>query len=346
MPGFRRIDAFVKNRPDIQQKNVAGGIITLLAACTAGLLFLGQIYLYVTGNPVHSLYLAKSYSLPLLPLGGPNSFSMKLLQEMTKIPLELKVTFYHLRCSNLDFSIDGASRSSGKLAQIYGHEVFTLRTPGSRELREAGAPHDINPSHTCTVHAKLKIPVVAGSLSIGMTRRTWAETTGVVTKLTQEGRQDQFPEYLQAYNISHFIHYARFGDPFPYASAKPLEQRKHVVENHYSGLAVESISVKLVPTTMDGVLFGSTDQRRMYQASVATHTIQPSTLVQQGVPHLPGLVLNYDFTPLAVHHSSGRDNFLVFLSSLVSIVGGVFVTVGLISGCLLQSAKVVAKKID
>jgi hypothetical protein len=37
---------------------------------------------------------------------------------------------------------------------------------------------------------------------------------------------------------------------------------------------------------------------------------------------------------------------LVFLSSLVSIVGGVFVTVGLVSGCLVDSAKAVAKKID
>jgi len=68
--------------------------------------------------------------------------------------------------------------------------------------------------------------------------------------------------------------------------------------------------------------------------------------VARGVQQLPGLVVTYDFTPLTVHHSEGRDNFLVFLSSLISIVGGVFVTVGMLTGCLVHSAQAVAKKID
>ncbi len=42
---------------------------------------------------------------------------------------------------------------------------------------------------------------------------------------------------------------------------------------------------------------------------------------------MPGMAMSYDVTPLAVHHDEGRENILVFLSSLVSIVGGAFVTV-------------------
>jgi hypothetical protein len=60
----------------------------------------------------------------------------------------------------------------------------------------------------------------------------------------------------------------------------------------------------------------------------------------------PGLSLGYDVTPLAVHHNEGRDSILIFLSSLIGMVGGCFVTVGMLTGCLVHSAKAVAKKVD
>ena len=80
--------------------------------------------------------------------------------------------------------------------------------------------------------------------------------------------------------------------------------------------------------------------------SVVEHTVQPETMVSSGANSFPGLALSYDVIPLAVHHNEGRDNFLVFLSSLVSILGGVFVTVSLLTGCLFHSASAVAKKMD
>ena len=83
----------------------------------------------------------------------------------------------------------------------------------------------------------------------------------------------------------------------------------------------------------------------MYQVSVAQHLVNPNTLAAQQSTLLPGLVMYYDFTPLAVYHTEERENFFVFLSSLISIVGGAFVTVGLVSRCLVSAASV-AKKID
>jgi len=138
------------------------------------------------------------------------------------------------------------------------------------------------------------------------------------------------------------VHKIEFGRTFSKSQAKPLENRPHIVVNDFGGVAIEQIQVKLVPTVSQGLLF----RENSYQTSVVDHTIQPSTLVSMGVQMLPGLVLSYDFTPLTVHHSEGRDNFFVFLSSLISIVAGVFVTVGMVTGCLVHSASAVAKKID
>lgn len=74
--------------------------------------------------------------------------------------------------------------------------------------------------------------------------------------------------------------------------------------------------------------------------------LQPQALVSRGQMTLPGIVLSYDFAPLTVQHSEGRDNFFVFLSSLISILGGVFVTLSLVTGLVVNTAQEIAKKID
>jgi hypothetical protein len=60
---------------------------------------------------------------------------------------------------------------------------------------------------------------------------------------------------------------------------------------------------------------------------------------------LPGIAIHYDFDPLQVTQLEQRENIFVFLSSLIGIVGGVFVSVGLVSRLLMNTAKIV-KKID
>ena len=79
--------------------------------------------------------------------------------------------------------------------------------------------------------------------------------------------------------------------------------------------------------------------------SVTQHIVAPTTLARQYQTMLPGMDVVYDFTPFSMHHSETRENIFLLLGSLVSIVGGVFVTVGLVSSCLLNAVKV-GKKVD
>ena len=115
-----------------------------------------------------------------------------------------------------------------------------------------------------------------------------------------------------------------------------------MVENSAGGLFLSHINVRLIPTRYQR-LFTSRDT---FQLSVTQHVVQPETLIPQGSPYVPGLSLQYDFSPLRVDYIETRDNIFGFISSLVSIVGGAFVTVGLVTGCLLHSAAAVAKKMD
>ena len=350
---LRNSDIFVKPRQDLRTKSAVGGIITLVAGITALILFLAQIYLYVIGRTQHSLHLSESRSIPLLP-GHRNSadpFVNRMFEMKGKIPLKIHVTFPHLACHMLEVKLDGAELKSSDFDPKKGNNRnrrLEKRRPTPVELKSAmDKAHASEGTNGCTIRTVLRIPIVAGHVTITLTRKAWSEAARDLVLRTQlmgpgSDKSKMQPSVGNEHNVSHYIHSIQFGTPFPLAAANPLEGRSHMIENAMGGVGLMNVQAKLVPTRYKRLFF----TQDTYQLSVVDHTVQPETLVAHGVPLLPGLSLGYDITPLAVHHVEGRDNFFVFLSSLVSIVGGVFVTVGLLTGCLVHSAQAVAKKID
>ena len=342
MTMLRNVDVFVKPRHDLRSKSAAGGIITLIAGSTAIVLLVLQVYVYIMGVTQHSLHLSESRSIPMYGYHMSDPFVSRMYEIKGKIPLKIHITFPHLRCDMLDVKLDGAPLTKKDFDPKDRIKSLNPRRPNAVELQKAvGNPHH---SGGCTIRNIFRIPIVAGQLTITLSKAAWTEATGALMARTQLSEEEREKDTnFNQFNVSHFIHSVQFGQPFPLAADNPLEDRSHMIENHMGGIALENIQVKLVPTVYKR-MFSS---QQTYQLSVVSHTVQPETLVAHGVPLLPGLSLGYDFTPLAVHHVEGRDNFFVFLSSLVSIVGGVFVTVGLVTGCLVKSAQqVVSKKVD
>jgi len=70
-----------------------------------------------------------------------------------------------------------------------------------------------------------------------------------------------------------------------------------------------------------------------------------STLLLTGNMQQPGVTFNYDFTPLQIEHRETRENVFTFLGSLASVVGGVWVSVAMVGGCLMRTAGI-DKKVD
>lgn len=342
MVSFRRLDAFTKTRPDLQQKSFIGGLITIIASSTAILLFIGQIVLYIRGDSRHSLSLSKSISVPLIPLEHSHVPNNNLLQSLGKFSLYIHVTFPHISCDKLDVMHDGASLSTGELEKIHGSHTLILRKPTLSEIKKAGERQQSNILNKgCTIIGRLQPYIVAGSVSITLNMHSWSEaTTAISIGLRDPNSVGSFN--MQQYNVSHHIHSIRFGHILPKITDKPLEDLSHIIQNDFYGIAVSQTQVKLIPTTSIGTFFNE----QMYQMSVVDITVQPQTLVSNGAQQLPGLTVSYDFTPLTVHRLESREPILVFISSLISIFSGVFVTVGMLTGCLVHSAKVVTKKLD
>mmetsp|Transcript_34867 Transcript_34867/g.64148 ORF Transcript_34867/g.64148 Transcript_34867/m.64148 type:complete len:289 (-) Transcript_34867:302-1168(-) len=275
-----------------------------------------------------------------------NASPKKLLGH--RIPLRVHVTFPHLHCSALDYSHDGNAWSSGKFEHYHKAPfTFTKRKPTVSEYKESTKSGVENNRaieklrlEGCTLLGTLQVPRVGGTISVSVSPDAWRRATSLLS-FGVDPSKDPDPFHGKMPNVTHLIHDITFGAPFP-PGDNPLQKTHHVMDNE-SGVALANVAVKLVPTTYKRTFYAA---KETYQASVSRHIVQPETLAAQRSTLLPGLLITYDFTPLAVRHVESRENWFVFLSSLVGIVGGVFVTVGLVTGCLVNSVQSVAKKMD
>lgn len=350
---LRSYDVFAKPLDGTRQRSASGGIITILASAAALLLFVSQLFLYFQTQTRHSMHLADSVPSMLF---DPTRRDHNLAGHLIK--LRMHVTFPHLPCHSLDYAQDGGSVSFSKgLFQHYHTPpyVFTTRMPTVAEYKLAAVggfdDKSINSlrKNGCTLVGTIVTPRVGGSLSVSVSPEAWIRATSMMSfgldlsRMMMGGDANKKPDPFHGKlpNVTHYLHDVTFGEPFP-GGTNPLAGVHHVMDNE-SGVALANVAVKLVPTTYKRSFYAA---KETYQASVSRHIVQPETLAAQQSTLLPGLMLTYDFTPLAVSHLEIRENWLVFMSSLVSIVGGVFVTVGLVSGCLVDSTMAVAKKFD
>jgi len=72
----------------------------------------------------------------------------------------------------------------------------------------------------------------------------------------------------------------------------------------------------------------------VYQLSSISYLIKPEMLLVSSPLKMLGLNIHYDFNLIEVTRVKSRENLFVFLSSLIQIVGGVFVTVRLVSSAV------------
>ena len=187
------------------------------------------------------------------------------------------------------------------------------------------------------VRGKIAVPRISGDITISMSAEAFAK----IVNLIRSGMSiDQTDTQTGGHDLSHYIHDITFGTAFP-LSQNPLSNKMVKINNPLK-IALNHINAKLVPTKYKKFARRAKDT---FQTSISNHLVTMDTLARTAPFTLPGLKIQYDFTPLAVSHVESRENFFVFLSSLIGIVGGVFVTVGAVSGFVVNSAQAL-KKVD
>ncbi len=373
-------NAFAKPIDGITNKSSVGGAITLLASSAAAILFLSQLILYFQVDVQHSLDLAPSTPLNIvIPSSGIGSISQKLMSgkshphrkkktnaaymsdmisslqtfQANRIEIFVHVTFPHFNCQVVDYSHNNAKQSTGEFARENGHSKFVKRRPTEydyaiatgqstvirgKELSRKKTSTDPESENSCTIRGTIIVPRIGGDLSFFMSEQTFSNTA----QLVQMGLSlQEVDAQTGGHDSSHYIHEISFGAHFPLA-IHPLKDKMVTVEDP-SGISLNQIAVKLIPTKYKRFARRKED---MYQISMSNYIVAPSVLFSSYPMKMPGLTIHYDFDPMAVHHVESRENFFVFLSSLIGIVGGVFVTVRLVSSMLVNTTAAVMKKMD
>ena len=348
----------------ITTRTTIGGTVTLLATATATILFLSQMFLYCQVDVTHSLDLAPSFPLnsvissnhgisreSLNARSYPGKKKSKknrlLLQEMktlaaNRLDVSVHITFPNMHCKNIDYSQNGAKFSTGDFTK-QSTTLFTKRKPSEYDYAEATGQSTDNKSKkkqttetddACTIRGTITVARLGGDLAFFMSEVAFRSVGKMLEKGLTLSETDQ---HTGGHDVSHYIHEITFGDHFP-LSTNPLKDTMVRMEDP-TGVGLHQMSIKLVPTKYKKFMQKAKEH---FQLSASAYVLSPQRLVGK----LPGLSLHYDLNPVAVHHVESRENFFVFLSSLVGIVGGVFVTVGLVSGAVIQSAQAVIKKQD
>lgn len=176
MATLRRLDAFVKPREDLRTRSAVGGLITLLAASAATILFLSQVYLYFAGATRHSLHLSESSSTPVALL----ALERLPFHRKGSIPLNVHVTFPHCKCSNLDIWLDGTPLNDGKLEKFQQNNFIQKFVPSEMDYYKAlgdRATIPQNKAEGCTIKGTLHLQKVGGTFSITVSQQAWAQVT-------------------------------------------------------------------------------------------------------------------------------------------------------------------------
>lgn len=382
---YRSYDAFAKPIEGIRTPTTTGGIITILATLTASLLLLSQLLLYIQVDTRHSLQLSKSHPLNVvIPTDGgalgkllgtaktarqkqrskisPDVVRSLSVLEKNQLDLYIHVTFPNQNCKELVYFNNGQVESSDSYFRgvkftkspptEYEYGVATQQNVQNlHKLSKKLPSRHINAHMACTIRGTMTIPKMEGDFGIRLNPTEWTQALELVSKQGRGlggGSPMSFQRALEETGVkptSLYIHEIRFGNSFSLVE-NPLVNLHYSIEDttpSSSKTGLIALNIKLIPTHHKKP---GRRSKETIQVSVSSYTIPAPILATTNPPKLPGVWMHYDVSPISVNHVESRENFLIFLSDVVSIVGGVFVTVGLVSACLVNSASAVAKKMD
>lgn len=138
------------------------------------------------------------------------------------------------------------------------------------------------------------------------------------------------------FNITHKINRLSFGEDYP-GRTNPLDS---AWLHSPTGPGVAKYFLKVVPTTYKDMKGGTvvTNQFAVTEYFKAVD-------VEHNKFTMPGVFINYDFTPFEVkYHQTRGYTFLTFITRSAAVIGGVFTVAGIFDKLLYHSSKVIAKK--
>uniref|UniRef100_A0A8C4QPD8 Endoplasmic reticulum-Golgi intermediate compartment protein n=1 Tax=Eptatretus burgeri TaxID=7764 RepID=A0A8C4QPD8_EPTBU len=337
---LRRFDAFSKPLEDFRVKTCGGAIVTAVSGVLMMVLFVSELHYYMSKEIRSELYVDPSRG--------------------QKLRIEVDLEFPHLPCmyaDNIDVEVQ-PTLDPNRCESCYGaemeetqccntcqavHDAYRQRRWALRDLetvaqcQREGFVMTINEQKTwgCRITGHLLVNKVSGNFHFA---------PGKSHDRSHIHVHDVNTFGITKFNTSHRIYHLSFGSSFP-GAVFPLDNTTTVAE---ADSMMFQYFVKVVPTVfvdLEGqVVHTNQFSVTKHSRSVSTSAVTPG--IQHGRDGLPGVFVLYDPSAIVVRLTETRRGFRHFLTSVCSIIGGVFTVAGLLDSCLYHSVRSLQHKLE
>eukprot|EP00053_Salpingoeca_punica_P009234 m.82674 g.82674 ORF g.82674 m.82674 type:complete len:357 (+) comp14929_c0_seq2:104-1174(+) len=318
----KKLDAFPKVEPEVQVKTPSGALATIIVATMISVLVFSEFYYYRTIDTVYeytvdtdlirnmSFHIDCTVKMHCEHLGVDYIDISGTSTDATRF-LELQPAHFDLAPNQLEW----LERAGKKKDERGSYSLDSLER--FMHLEGVGAIPDPDPAHTtppdsCRIHGSMPINKIAANFHI---------TAGKSIHHARGHAHMSNSVPREALNFSHRI------DSFSFADERDgmhtLDGDLRVTEEKDM---MYQYFLKVVPSTIQ--VIGQKKPTRTNQYSVTEqHRNVGANMNRQGVP---GIFVKYDFEAVSVGVREQRRSFAQFLVRMCGIVGGIFVTSGLL----------------
>lgn len=353
-------------------RTITGGTVTLVSSCLIVLLFVTETISFLSVDIVEQLYVDSTSSeqrvdvnfdvtfrkLPcafvtvdVMDVSGDNQddiqddiYKLRIdalgrnVSGDSAVKLEVnvnasanEVATSTVKCGSCYGATSGCCNTCDEVKHAYSLRGWTLDVESVEQCKSDSWVQKLSDfrDEGCRVYGKVQVAKVAGNFHIA---------PGDPFRTHRSHAHDLHSLNPQKFDASHIINHLSFGTPFP-GKTYPLDGKAFENSKGKGGIMYQYY-LKVVPTLY--VPLESVNSVFSHQFSVTTNQ-KDVTISASG---LPGLFVNYEFSPLMVKYEERRQSWSSFLVSLCAIIGGLFTVASLIDAFIYNSSRVILQKME
>nr|CAD2128448.1 unnamed protein product [Meloidogyne enterolobii] len=367
---LRRFDLYTKPVEDCRVKTSFGGIVTLVSFLVIVLLFITETWSFFTVQVVEQLYVDSTsadqqieihfditlpnlacalVTIDLMSQSGDNKDSIKddvfkqRLDKNGKVIEGTKPEKQEVntkkdgsnstessknkeKCGSCYGAIRGCCNTCDEVREAYRARGWVLQNPEEIEQCKNDAllrALSQMPGEGCRLWGKLSVGKITGNFHIA---------PGVPSTHSSSHYHDFHSLSPGRFNTSHTINHLSFGQAFP-GRRYPLDGRSVYTDK---GGIMQQYQLKIVPTRY--ISDGKTIESHQFSITMLQKDIM------NGAGGIPGIFVQYEFSPLMVQYEERQRSLSFFLVSLCAIVGGVHTVASLIDALFYSTQRALQVK--
>uniref|UniRef100_A0A183C818 Endoplasmic reticulum-Golgi intermediate compartment protein 3 n=1 Tax=Globodera pallida TaxID=36090 RepID=A0A183C818_GLOPA len=355
---LRRFDLYTKPVEDCRVKTPFGGIITLISFVVIILLFITETWSYLSVDVIEQLFVDSTsaemrieihFDITLHKLSCPLDDVFKQRLDSQGNIIEGAKPEKQVVNTNTSKSANVSRRASSdeECGSCYGAINGCCNT--CEEVREAyrlrgWVLQNIDKIEQCKNDAVLRSLSeqagegcrVWGKVDVGKVGGNFHIAPGVPSTHANSHFHDFHSVSPARFDASHTINHLSFGKPFP-GKMHPLDGKQFITNK---GGIMHQYQLKIVPTRY---IYGVTRKgETLISHQFAITRVERD--IMAGASGIPGLFVQYEFSPLMVQYEERKRPLSFFLVSLCAIIGGVHTVAALLDATLYNTQRAIQRK--